>query len=85
MRSQLDCYDSRLPGTGIFDIKTRAAFPIRLDIMNYQVLYIYLFAHESYGTNARPLRKIRLIKLTLYMENTIASTRNTTISSGLRS
>ncbi|PAV16908.1 Pet127-domain-containing protein [Pyrrhoderma noxium] len=36
MRSQLDCYDSRLPGTGIFDIKTRAAFPIRLDIMNYQ-------------------------------------------------
>ena len=61
MRSQLDCYDSRLPGTGIFDIKTRAAFPIRLDIMNYQVFY-ELFAHESYGTHARPLRKIRLIK-----------------------
>lgn len=36
MRSQLDCYDSRLPGTGVFDIKTRAAVPIRLDLMNYE-------------------------------------------------
>lgn len=37
MRSQLDCYDPRLPGTGIFDIKTRAAMPIRHDIMNWEV------------------------------------------------
>ncbi|KAI6012982.1 mitochondrial protein Pet127-domain-containing protein [Pisolithus marmoratus] len=36
MRSQLDCVDSRLPGTGVFDIKTRAAVPIRLDILNYE-------------------------------------------------
>ncbi|KAI0702286.1 mitochondrial protein Pet127-domain-containing protein [Cytidiella melzeri] len=36
MRSQLDCYDPRLPGTGIFDIKTRAAMPIRHDILNYE-------------------------------------------------
>ncbi|EIN12750.1 Pet127-domain-containing protein [Punctularia strigosozonata HHB-11173 SS5] len=36
MRSQLDCQDRRLPGTGVFDIKTRAALPIRLDIMNYE-------------------------------------------------
>ncbi|KAG9315444.1 hypothetical protein JVU11DRAFT_3055 [Chiua virens] len=36
MRSQLDCVDSRLPGTGVFDIKTRAALPIRLDILNYE-------------------------------------------------
>jgi hypothetical protein len=36
MRSQLDCVDSRLPGTGVFDIKTRAALPIRMDQMNYQ-------------------------------------------------
>ena len=36
MRSQLDCYDPRLPGTGVFDIKTRAAVPIRLDLMNYE-------------------------------------------------
>lgn len=37
MRSQLDCHDPRLPGTGIFDIKTRAALPIRLDLMNWEV------------------------------------------------
>jgi len=37
MRSQLDCIDPRLPGTGVFDIKTRAAVPIRLDILNYEV------------------------------------------------
>ncbi|TDL22248.1 Pet127-domain-containing protein [Rickenella mellea] len=36
MRSQLDCYDARLPGTGVFDIKTRAAVPIRLDGLNYK-------------------------------------------------
>ncbi|KAH7885025.1 mitochondrial protein Pet127-domain-containing protein [Phlebopus sp. FC_14] len=36
MRSQLDCIDPRLPGTGVFDIKTRAAVPIRLDVLNYE-------------------------------------------------
>ncbi|KIJ07557.1 hypothetical protein PAXINDRAFT_182447 [Paxillus involutus ATCC 200175] len=36
LRSQLDCVDSRLPGTGVFDIKTRAAVPIRLDVLNYE-------------------------------------------------
>ncbi|KAI0086464.1 mitochondrial protein Pet127-domain-containing protein [Irpex rosettiformis] len=36
MRSQLDCYDPRLPGTGVFDIKTRAAMPIRVDLMNWE-------------------------------------------------
>ncbi|EGW35263.1 uncharacterized protein SPAPADRAFT_64415 [Spathaspora passalidarum NRRL Y-27907] len=29
MRSQLDCYDERLPGNGTFDLKTRAALSIR--------------------------------------------------------
>ena len=37
MRSQLDCIDPRLPGTGVFDIKTRAAVPIRLDVLNHEV------------------------------------------------
>jgi hypothetical protein len=37
MRSQLDCVDPRLPGTGVFDIKTRAALPIRMDQLNYKV------------------------------------------------
>ncbi|KLO16780.1 Pet127-domain-containing protein [Schizopora paradoxa] len=36
MRSQLDCHDRRLPGTGVFDIKTRAAISIRLDSLNYK-------------------------------------------------
>lgn len=40
MRSQLDCYDSRLPGTGVFDIKTRACLPIRLDILNFEVFLL---------------------------------------------
>lgn len=32
MRSQLDCYDHRLPGTGTFDLKTRAVCAVRHDI-----------------------------------------------------
>jgi len=36
MRSQLDCHDPRLPGTGVFDLKTRAVLPVRMDIMNYK-------------------------------------------------
>lgn len=45
MRSQLDCQDPRLPGTGTFDLKTRAVLPIRMDAKNarenagYQILY----------------------------------------------
>lgn len=44
MRSQLDCNDSRLPGTGTFDLKTRAVLPVRMDVKNahqgagYQIL-----------------------------------------------
>ncbi|CEP14617.1 hypothetical protein [Parasitella parasitica] len=34
LRSQLDCYDPKLP-RGTFDLKTRAAMPVRLDIQNY--------------------------------------------------
>lgn len=37
MRSQLDCQDQRLPGTGVFDIKTRACISLRMDILNYEV------------------------------------------------
>lgn len=42
MRSQLDCHDPRLPGTGVFDLKTRAALPIRMDLMNYKQHSTYL-------------------------------------------
>jgi hypothetical protein len=43
MRSQLDGVDSRLPGTGVFDIKTRAALPIRMDLMNHEVCHKFGF------------------------------------------
>lgn len=36
MRSQLDAYDPRLPGTGIYDLKTRAVVAIRMDAVNYK-------------------------------------------------
>jgi len=39
--SQLDGIDSRLPGTGVFDIKTRAAVPIRQDLMNHVVCPVW--------------------------------------------
>ncbi|KAG0648541.1 mRNA degradation [Hyphodiscus hymeniophilus] len=36
MRSQLDAHDPRLPGTGMFDLKTRAVISIRMDVANYE-------------------------------------------------
>ncbi|KAG8936249.1 hypothetical protein FRC02_003541 [Tulasnella sp. 418] len=48
LRSQLDCVDSRLPGTGVFDIKTRACVAIRLDRLNYEAASTYLI-RSQYG------------------------------------
>ncbi|KAK7469134.1 hypothetical protein VKT23_003625 [Stygiomarasmius scandens] len=48
MRSQLDCHDTRLPGTGVFDIKTRACLPIRMDLLNYNENSGYLI-HSQHG------------------------------------
>lgn len=36
LRSQLDAYDPRLPGTGMFDLKTRAVVSIRMDTKEYE-------------------------------------------------
>ncbi|KAI0801706.1 Pet127-domain-containing protein [Xylaria sp. FL0064] len=36
MRSQLDAYDPRVPGTGMFDLKTRAVISIRMDAKGYE-------------------------------------------------
>ncbi|KAL8823863.1 MAG: hypothetical protein Q9191_005488 [Dirinaria sp. TL-2023a] len=36
MRSQLDAHDSRLPGTGMFDLKTRAVVAVRMDAQQYE-------------------------------------------------
>ncbi|KAF5007225.1 hypothetical protein FDECE_6440 [Fusarium decemcellulare] len=36
LRSQLDAYDPRLPGSGMFDLKTRAVVSIRMDVTGYE-------------------------------------------------
>ncbi|RDA87625.1 hypothetical protein CP532_3802 [Ophiocordyceps camponoti-leonardi (nom. inval.)] len=36
VRSQLDAQDKRLPGTGVFDLKTRAVITIRMDVQGYE-------------------------------------------------
>ncbi|KAK8017436.1 mitochondrial mRNA processing protein [Apiospora rasikravindrae] len=36
MRSQLDAHDPRIPGTGMFDLKTRAVISIRMDAEGFQ-------------------------------------------------
>lgn len=41
MRSQLDAYDSRLPGQGTFDLKTRAVVSIRMDAEAYKSMLGY--------------------------------------------
>lgn len=41
MRSQLDAFDSRLPGNGMFDIKTRAVLPIRMESEDFQPMTGY--------------------------------------------
>jgi hypothetical protein len=51
MRSQLDGVDERLPGSGTFDIKTRATVSIRMDQENVAVrpfsLLFFPFLVES--------------------------------------
>ncbi|KAL8718531.1 MAG: hypothetical protein Q9225_004342 [Loekoesia sp. 1 TL-2023] len=36
MRSQLDAHDPRLPGTGMFDLKTRAVVSVRMEASKYE-------------------------------------------------
>ena len=36
LRSQLDSHDPRLPGTGMFDLKTRSVVSIRMDVTHYE-------------------------------------------------
>ncbi|EJT98711.1 Pet127-domain-containing protein [Dacryopinax primogenitus] len=47
MRSQLDCHDPRLPGTGTFDLKTRGVIPIRRDRLNYVENSGYLIKYSQ--------------------------------------
>lgn len=48
MRSQLDAYDPRLPGTGMFDIKTRAIASIRMSTSDYKPMLGYeILTHQG--------------------------------------
>lgn len=48
MRSQLDAYDPRLPGTGMFDLKTRAVVSIRMQSDDYEEMSGYEL-HRQFG------------------------------------
>lgn len=69
MRSQLDCRDGRLPGTGIFDVKTRACLPIRLDIFNHEVSGRLIFGYlclilqgKLWLPHTKPARRSRKLR-----------------------
>ncbi|GAD91491.1 mitochondrial mRNA processing protein PET127, putative [Paecilomyces variotii No. 5] len=70
MRSQLDAYDPRLPGTGMFDLKTRAVVSIRMDAKNfehglgYQIKNRY-GAYESYEREYYDMIRAAFLKYSL--------------------
>jgi hypothetical protein len=47
MRSQLDCNDARLPGSGVFDLKTRACISVRMDVENSEEGAGYEIHHRT--------------------------------------
>lgn len=47
MRSQLDAYDPRLPGSGLFDLKSRAVISIRMEVNNHERGLGYEIKHEQ--------------------------------------
>ncbi|KAH3675744.1 hypothetical protein WICMUC_002536 [Wickerhamomyces mucosus] len=68
LRSQLDAYDSRLPGTGTFDLKTRAVCAVRYDVVQnetnltgYQLNQLY-GRYESFESELLDLCKSTMIK-----------------------
>ncbi|KAG5360316.1 mRNA degradation protein [Yarrowia sp. B02] len=51
-RSQLDCYDPRLPGTGTFDLKTRAVAGTRYDQITAEMFHgTDYYIHRNVGQN----------------------------------
>ena len=70
MRSQLDAYDPRLPGTGMFDLKTRAVVAVRMrssdyeDMTGYEIMSQYgIF--ESYDREYHDMLRSTLLKYSL--------------------
>ena len=73
LRSQLDAYNDKLPGTGVFDLKTRAVAAVRHDIAyveendNYTGYQIQktLGQFESYERELFELIRSTMLKLSL--------------------
>ncbi|KAH8733219.1 mitochondrial protein Pet127-domain-containing protein [Phaeosphaeriaceae sp. PMI808] len=70
MRSQLDAHDPRLPGTGVFDLKTRAVVSIRMNHKEYEKGsgYQLRFAQgewESYEREFYDMTRATLLKYSL--------------------
>ncbi|OCK75469.1 Pet127-domain-containing protein [Lepidopterella palustris CBS 459.81] len=70
MRSQLDAHDPRLPGTGVFDLKTRAVIPIRMDSSEYEqnLGYQIRFLHgewESFEREYFDMMRATMLKYSL--------------------
>ncbi|THC87163.1 hypothetical protein EYZ11_013391 [Aspergillus tanneri] len=70
MRSQLDAYDPRLPGTGMFDLKTRAVVSIRMDARNFEHGLGYEIqgrfgAYESYEREYYDMIRAAFLKYSL--------------------
>jgi hypothetical protein len=70
MRSQLDAYDPRLPGTGIFDLKTRAVVSIRMNHQEYETGKGYQIRYdhgewESYEREYYDMTRATMLKYSL--------------------
>lgn len=70
MRSQLDAVDPRLPGTGIFDLKTRAVISIRMNHREYEEGSGYQLRHalgewESFEREFYDMTRATLLKYSL--------------------
>jgi hypothetical protein len=70
MRSQLDAYDPRVPGTGMFDLKTRAVISIRMDVRGYEKGLGYELRHrhgnwESYEREYHDMIRAAFLKYSL--------------------
>ncbi|KAF2004526.1 Pet127-domain-containing protein [Amniculicola lignicola CBS 123094] len=70
IRSQLDAYDPRLPGAGIFDVKTRAVVSIRMNAEEYETGLGYQLRYdhgewESYEREFYDMSRATMLKYSL--------------------
>ncbi|KAF1837878.1 Pet127-domain-containing protein [Decorospora gaudefroyi] len=70
MRSQLDAVDPRLPGTGVFDLKTRAVVSIRMNHKEYEQGSGYQLRHalgewESFEREFYDMTRATMLKYSL--------------------